>query len=195
MLSEDQERKAFELLCAHWREGRRMRRLPEALRPKSRREGYAIQAWIEASGAGATLGWKLAATSREGQAHIGVDGPLAGRLLAERVVPSGATVSLGTSVMWVVEVEFVFRLERDLVPQAEPYTVEEAMEAVEALHLGLGLPDSRLDDYAEVGAPELLADAACANHFVLGPPAPEVWRSLDLSAHPVRAIVVGRCER
>ena len=95
MLSEDQERKAFELLWAHWREGRRMRRLPEALRPKSRREGYAIQAWIEASGAGPTPGWKLAATSREGQAHIGVDGPLAGRLLAERVVPSGGLSRYG----------------------------------------------------------------------------------------------------
>lgn len=91
MLSEDQERTAFELLWAHWRQGRRMRRLPDALRPPSRREGCAIQAWVEAGGAGPTLGWKLAATSREGQAHIGADGPLAGRLLAERVVPSGAT--------------------------------------------------------------------------------------------------------
>jgi 2-keto-4-pentenoate hydratase len=35
----------------------------------------------------------------------------------------------------------------------------------------------------------LLADNACARHFVLGPAAPDVWRGLDLSAYPVHARV------
>jgi 2-keto-4-pentenoate hydratase len=32
-----------------------------------------------------------------GQRHVQVDGPLAGRLLAEKVLQEGATVSLATS--------------------------------------------------------------------------------------------------
>jgi 2-keto-4-pentenoate hydratase len=46
------------------------------------------------------------------------------------------------------------------------------------------VPDSRFDDFANAGAPQLLADDACAGFFVLGP---EVagWRDLDLPAIPV----------
>lgn len=38
-----------------------------------------------------------------------------------------------------------------------------------------------------MGEAQLIADNACAHEFVLGPVAPENWRSLDLSAHPVSA--------
>ena len=41
------------------------------------------------------FGWKIAATSKAGQAHIAVDGPLAGRLLAEHVFESGSRLPFG----------------------------------------------------------------------------------------------------
>ena len=195
MLGEQEQQQAFELLWSCWRDGRRLAALPSELRPASRREGYAIQARIEAQEEGAIAGWKLAATSRAGQAHIGVDGPLAGRLPASRILPSGATAPLGNSAMRVAEVEFVFRLGRDLAPRARVFGVEEVMDAVEALHLGIELPDSRFEDFVSAGAPQLLADAACANHFVLGPRAPDLWRSLDLAAHEVIGEVPGKCLR
>ncbi|OYX65958.1 MAG: hypothetical protein B7Y95_23925, partial [Rhizobiales bacterium 32-66-11] len=44
-----------------------------------------IQARLAAHSAAPPFGWKIAATSREGQAHIGVDGPLAGRLLVREI--------------------------------------------------------------------------------------------------------------
>jgi 2-keto-4-pentenoate hydratase len=60
-----------------------------------RAEGYAIQSFIESRNA-KPIGRKIAATSRDGQAHIGVDGPLAGRLAAERIVAGAATLPLKT---------------------------------------------------------------------------------------------------
>ena len=36
-----------------------------------------------------------------------------------------------------------------------------------------------------VGAAQLIADNACADYFVLGPPAPDGWQSIDLAAHRV----------
>ena len=55
--------------------------LPDALRPHDAAAGHAIQAALPAVAGRAVIGWKIAATSAAGQAHVQVDGPLAGRIL------------------------------------------------------------------------------------------------------------------
>jgi 2-keto-4-pentenoate hydratase len=185
---------ASDLLWEHWQAGRTLSALPERLRPATRAEGYAVQALLESRAAGPLFGWKIAATSRAGQAHIGVDGPLAGRLLPERVRPLGRTLVLGANHMRVAEAEFAFRMARDLAPRIRPYSVDEVMAAVGALHPAIEIPDSRFDDFTAVGAAQLIADNACAHDFVLGPEAPPSWHAVDLAAHPVRERV-GDVER
>jgi 2-keto-4-pentenoate hydratase len=191
MLSEGQAREASDLLFGHWRDGLRLPSLPGGLRPETRAEGYAIQACLEARSAKPLFGWKIAATSGAGQAHIAVDGPLAGRLLAERAFESGATRPLGANHMLVAEPEFAFRMGRDLPPRDTAYGTEEVLAAVEALHPAIELPDSRFDDFTLVGAAQLIADDACAHEFVLGPAAERPWRELDLARHPVVGTVEG----
>jgi 2-keto-4-pentenoate hydratase len=186
---------ASALLLGHWRAGTVLDALPEPLRPATRAEGYAIQAALEATSAKPLFGWKIAATSTAGQQHIGVDGPLAGRLLAEMVHPDGATLPFGANRMRVAEAEFAFRMARDLPPRTADYTVAEVMDAVAALHLAIEVPDSRYADFARVGAPQLIADNAAAHQFVLGPEAPALWRDLDLAGHRVLGRVAGRYER
>jgi 2-keto-4-pentenoate hydratase len=188
-------RSASTLLLDSWAAGRRIAALPAELRPATRAEGYAIQAEIVRRTARPLFGWKIAATSTAGQHHIGVDGPLAGRLLAERVRPDGATVSLATSLMRCVEVEFAFRMGRDLPPHDRPRATDAVMAAVAALHPAIELPDSRFDDFAAVGAPQLIADDACADWFLLGEAAPDGWQDLDLAEHPVVALKNGTDER
>src|SRR4051794_11862988 len=80
---------ASELLWQHWQERRRLAELPEAMRPRTRQDGYAVQALLEQRSAFPLFGWKIAATSTAGQAHIAVNGPMAGRLLRERVRDNG----------------------------------------------------------------------------------------------------------
>ncbi len=183
------------LLARHWREGTVLDALPEPLRPASRAEGYAIQAHLGALSAAPIRGWKIAATSTAGQRHIGVDGPLAGRLLAEMVHADGATLPFGANRMRVAEAEFAFRMGRSLPPRDAPYAVAEVLDAVSALHLAIEVPDSRYRDFASVGAAQLIADNACAHQFVLGPEAPALWRGLDLAAHRVIGHVAGRLTR
>jgi 2-keto-4-pentenoate hydratase len=186
---------ASALLVDHWRAGRVLPTLPPGLRPATRAEGYAIQAELEGPGRAPIAGWKIAATSRAGQVHIGVDGPMAGRLPADRVLGDGAVVEMAGNHMRVAEVEYVFRMARTLAPRAEPYAVDEVMAAVGALHTGIEIPDSRFADFATVGAPQLIADDACAHLFVLGPACPQTWRELDLAAERPNATVGGRYER
>jgi 2-keto-4-pentenoate hydratase len=189
-VTESSIREAADLLWACWTTGRRLPHLPEAIRPRTRADGYAIQAHLDARSERPLFGWKIAATSKAGQAHIAVDGPLAGRLLAERVRADGGEVPFGAhSHMRVAEAEFAFRIGRDLPPSGTPYSVTAVLDAVASLHPAIEIPDSRYDDYTLVGAPQLIADNACAHYFVLGPPAAADWRALDLAAHPVVAQV------
>ena len=164
-------------------------------RPRTREAGYAVQARLEQRSAFPLLGWKIAATSAAGQAHIAVDGPLAGRLLRERARESGEQIPFGKNHMRVAEAEFAFRMGRDLPPREAPYAVDEVLSAVATLHPAIEVPDSRFEDFTQVGAPQLIADNACGHFFVLGPPAREEWRSADLARHQVSGEIVGKLRR
>ncbi|MDJ0981681.1 MAG: fumarylacetoacetate hydrolase family protein [Kiloniellales bacterium] len=192
MLKREQIEKAADLILEHWRTGGQIAGLPEELRPGSRAEGYAIQASLEERSGQALFGWKIAATSEGGQRHIGVDGPLAGRLLADRVIAAGETPTLSGNHMTVAEPEFAFRMGRTLPARSEPYAVDDLLDAVGSLHLAIELPSSRFLDFAKVGAAQLIADNACAHQFLLGPAVEADWRDIDLSQHPVTGRVQGK---
>lgn len=133
---------AARILWACWQSHQRIAALPAHCRPVTRADGYQIQAaMLEASGRD-PFGWKIAATSAAGQAHIGVDGPLAGRLLGGQIDGSGAAIALEGTQMRVAEVEFAFRMATDLVPRARPYTVDEVLAAVDTLHPAIEIPGS-----------------------------------------------------
>jgi 2-keto-4-pentenoate hydratase len=193
-LDRERARQAASLLLRHWRNGTRLDALPEDLRPADRAEGYAIQAELMAGTAQPLFGWKIAATSLAGQRHINVDGPLAGRILAERVIPDGATVSLAGNAMRVAEAELAFRFGRDLPPRPEAYPVDEVMTAVATLHPAIEIPDSRYTDFTLAGAPQLIADNACAHLFMLGPAVETDWRGRDLAAHEISATLNSQSE-
>jgi 2-keto-4-pentenoate hydratase len=195
MLDSEMIKAASSLLVDHWDQGTRLEAIPPELRPTTRTEGYAIQAHVMDRSTAPLFGWKIAATSLAGQRHINVDGPIAGRLLAEKAVEVGGTVSLATSKMRVAEIEFAFRFGTRLPPRPAPYEIAEIMDAVASLHPAIEIPDSRYEDFCAVGAPQLIADNACANLFVIGEAAPDDWRGVDLARHQVVAFASGKAER
>jgi 2-keto-4-pentenoate hydratase len=180
---------ASALLFKTWNEKKRLAALPEALQPSSREEAYKVQALIENRTEFPLFGWKIAATSLAGQAHIGVSGPLAGRILHERVFQPGAAISLDGNLMRVAEVEFAFRMGRDIAPRDKPYALAEVLECVESLHPAIEVPDSRYSDFVNVGECQLIADNACAHQFMLGAAAQTDWRNIDLAQYQVRIVV------
>ena len=188
-LPPDTAAQAAALLWQHRQAGSKLAALPPAQRPGDADAGHAIQAQLPTVAGDAVAGWKIAATSSAGQAHIGVGGPLAGRLLAASVVGNGASLSLAGNGMRVAEPEFVFRFGTDLPPRRHAYAVDEVLAAVAALHTGIEVPDSRFADFVTAGEAQLLADDACAHQFVLGPATAADWRALDLARHAVQATV------
>ncbi|MEE8171537.1 MAG: fumarylacetoacetate hydrolase family protein, partial [Alphaproteobacteria bacterium] len=182
---------AATLIWRNWRNHSRIGALPESCRPRTVAEGYRAQAELGGLSGWPAVGWKIAATSAAGQKHIGVDGPLAGRLFEGKLHTSGAELSCGHLHMAVVEAEFVFRMADDLPARGRDYSPQEVVAATAALHLGIEVPDSRFEDFTVVGAPQLIADNACTEFFVLGEAAPESWRDLDLAGHHVSVTING----
>jgi 2-keto-4-pentenoate hydratase len=180
MLDKQDIAEASRTLHSHWRAGTKLTALDPSMRPRDRIEGYAIQAEIERTSRGRLFGWKIAATSEAGQQHINVAGPIAGRILEETVIANGGTAPMYGNEMRVVEPEFAFRMARDLPPRPSPYTVREALDAVETLHPAFEIPDSRFADFVKAGEAQLIADNACAHLFVLGAPTSADWRARDL---------------
>jgi 2-keto-4-pentenoate hydratase len=175
------------ILWQNWQKRSRIDQLPPDCRPADRAAGYSAQREIVRFSGQDVVGWKIAATSAAGQKHIGVDEPLAGPLLANRVLADPATVPLDGNIMMVAEAEFAFRFARALPKRANPYTQDEVLDAVESLHPAIEVPDSRYSDFVKVGAPQLIADTACADWFVLGAATAAQWRGSDLAAHAVAA--------
>jgi 2-keto-4-pentenoate hydratase len=180
MLDPHQITAASRTLHDHWRAGTKFGELDASIRPRNRADGYAIQAALENYSAGSLFGWKIAATSEAGQKHINVDGPMAGRILSDTVIPDGGTASMAGNEMRVGEPEFAFRMARDLPPRSSPYTVREVLDAVDTLHPAIEIPDSRFVDFVSAGTAQIIADNACAHLFVLGAPTTSNWRALDL---------------
>lgn len=162
-----------------WTTGERIAALPELLRPRSLAEGFSAQRRLSER-AGPSYGWKLAATAPAGQAHIGVDAPLPGALFERFRHSPGDVVPSDDLHMAVAEAEFAFVMGAAVGADA---TREELRAAVAAVHGAVELPESRFTDVVAAGAPSMLADAACAGRFVLGPELPGAL-DLDLASTP-----------
>jgi 2-keto-4-pentenoate hydratase len=182
-------------LWRHFQERSKLDELPADARPATRAEGYNVQAEVARLSGQPVVGWKIAATSIAGQKHINVDGPLAAPLLGNRVTQNSSTVpafSMDGNIMKVAEAEFAFRFGKPLPPRSTPYSTEEVLAAVESLHPGIEVPDSRYNVFVKVGAAQLIADLACASWYALGPATSAEWRARDLSAHPATALINGK---
>ena len=172
---------AAELIWNSWENGKKIETLPDKIMPYSRNEAYEIQKQIEIFSKNTILGWKIAATSKDGQNHIGVSGPLAGRIFKEKVTNPSSVIALGYNKMRVAEPEFAFRIGSLIKPNKRLFTSEEVMELVDSLYLAIEFPDSRFNNFSSVGELILIADNACADQFVISSPIEKDWKKIDFS--------------
>ncbi len=153
---------------------------------------YAVQDAVVAALGSRPAGYKVAATSKIAQEHLGIDGPLTGRLLADRIYRSPASLPAAEHRFFVVEPEYAFTLGRDLPPRDEGYQEAEIAAAVASLHPVFEIVSSAYGDaWREAGPAALIADNAVHTAMVLGPAVTD-WQELDFDKHPVRLSVNGK---
>ena len=101
-------------LADAWRSGGTIPLPPAGQGPGTRAEAYGIQDRMAELIGGAVAGWKVGATVRAVQLFEGHDGPLPGRIFADRCFDSPALLPASLFNGVKVECEFAFRLTGDL---------------------------------------------------------------------------------
>jgi 2-keto-4-pentenoate hydratase len=135
------ERLARDLADA-WRSGGTVPLPPTGQGPATRAEAYAIQDRMAELIGSEAAGWKVGATVRAVQLFEGHDGPLPGRIFADRCFDSPARVSASLFSGVKVECEFAFRLTRDLPKGTMPVSRAEIADAL-TFHPAFELAGSR----------------------------------------------------
>lgn len=133
------------------------------------------------------IGVKLGLTSRAKQQRMGIDSPLVAQLTEGMVLPLDTPVPLDTLIHPRVEPEIVFVMGAELAGPG--VTAVSALAAVESVHAGFEVIDSRFTDFS-FALPDVVADNASSSYFVVGalaiPPA-----ALDLELEAVALSVDG----
>ena len=158
--------------------------LPEALRPQTEAEGYALQRVLNGlltiAGLGRQAGHKIGCTTPVMQNFLGIPNPCAGVIFEKTVLYRAGRVPRAGFVRLGIECEIAVELARDLAPSGAPVDRETAGKAVGAVMAAIELVDERYENFRTLGVPTLIADDFFDSGCVLGDPVRE-WRKLDLS--------------
>jgi 2-keto-4-pentenoate hydratase len=117
---------------------------------------------------GGAVGYKIGLTSPRMQAMCGIDRPVAGVILKERVRQSGARLRLSDYGRLGLEFEIAVRMGRDLRPSGGPIDLSEVAAAVDAVCPAMEIVDDRGADYATLDVLSLVADNSWNAGVVLG---------------------------
>ena len=180
-MNEEAVNRAAALLLAARRDREPLAALPGDLRPPDAAAAYAVQDAHIALLGGAVAGWKVGATNAAAQAMLDYPEPFYGRLLASAVHDSPAEIAAGGLFARGLEVEFAFRLGRDLPAPGAPWSRESVATAIASVHPAIEIVDSRFAAGLRAGGLALIADNGAQGAFVLGAGTDD-WRGLDLAA-------------
>ena len=142
--------------------------------------GYAVQAAL--FGDGAVAAWKIGLTGSGIRAAMGAAEPAAGRLTADAIVRSPATLPVDDDGEYYVEGELVIEIARDLPDAGRPYTKEEVATAIGAVHAGIEVVTSRFAS-SDLPLGLLLADNCMAHRLVIGNRIADGWEE-RFATHP-----------
>jgi len=158
---------AADILADAWRAGALLKELPEAVRPETMAQGYAVQDALVAQIGPKTVGWKLGLGSHVQKRTLGVGRAVAGRILQPALHADGDTITLPNAAPATVEFEIAYVLGRDIVPTEPAFA---PLEAIAETRVSYELVLSRFSDRRAVGWPSFAADNAGCQAIILGDP-------------------------
>lgn len=130
--------------------------------PRSLADGYSLQDAVVAhlldTGARqGVAGYKVAANAPHLMRHFGLDEPVSARVFADEVVPSGASLSLGSFHSFAIEPEIAAVFASDLPAGAAPHSPETVAAAIGHLVPAFELLDLRGTVLPQVHLPDVVA--------------------------------------
>jgi 2-keto-4-pentenoate hydratase len=180
-------RRAAETLLAAHKANVQFKTLGSPDRPAAVADAYDIQqrfVTLLRGQHGDAVGYKVGLTSAAMQTFCGIDHPIAGVVLARRVVQSGATVRRADYGRLGLEFEIAVRLKSDVPVTGMPFTAEAIAPHIGGVCAAIEIVDDRSADYASLDVLSLVADNSWNAGIVLSE---FVTKWPDLAAVPGRA--------
>jgi 2-keto-4-pentenoate hydratase len=164
------------------RAGQPIAALPEAARPRSEADSYAIQDAVMRHLGERAGGWKVG-FSPEG-------GIFCAPIYASRVHASPASLPAGGFHLIAIECEIGFRVNQALAARAQPYGRDEVL-ALSSLHPTIEVVDSRYQDFRSLDRLQVLADNFSNGALVYGAAAAG-WQGMNLVHPPIAVTADGK---
>ena len=146
--------------------------LPEACRPETLDEAYAIQEALRpllaSRGLGPPVGWKIGCTTPVMQSYLDIAHPCAGTLYQASTYRDRATLKAADFFQLGLECEIAVRLSADLGAREGGHTRDSVAAAVGGVMTSVEIVDHRFRDFAAVETPSLVADDFFSVGCVLG---------------------------
>jgi 2-keto-4-pentenoate hydratase len=183
----DEVKQAAEVLVGARREKRRLRDLPEKLRPATLADAYAIQDAAIAM-QGSIGGWKVAPFDSDAD-------PICAAIPSGFVRHSPAQFNPSDGLIAPeIEVEIAVRFSASLPRRAEPYRESDVVAAIGSIHLALEILSSRFENRKSLPFLTPIADGHNNGAVVYGAAVTE-WRSVDLATVAMSLAFDGRTVR
>ncbi|MBK6660103.1 MAG: fumarylacetoacetate hydrolase family protein [Proteobacteria bacterium] len=171
MNDDDIRQRAAELMAAHAARQPFTPFTADAALP-SLADAYAVQRTYVASLAAQLdthiAGYKIGLTSPRMQAMCGIDSPIAGRVLASRLLGDGACLRRADYGRLGIEFEIGVRMGADLPAAAAPHDQERVAAAVAAVCVAVEVVDDRAAQYQGLDMASLVADNSWNAGVILG---------------------------
>lgn len=164
---------------------------PGAL-PATLDDAYAVQDEAIARWARPVIGWKVGRVPPPLIARFGADrltGPI---FAAEHASTNGAAVEMPVFADGFAagEAEFLLRIGATPAPGKLDYTLDEAADLIDAVHVGIEVASSPLGSINEIGPVAVISDFGNNNGMVIGPEISD-WRDSDFERWEVETAIDG----
>jgi 2-keto-4-pentenoate hydratase len=128
----------------------------------SLRDAYSVQGeYVRLQGtlsSFGTAGYKVGLTSRQMQAMCGIDSPVSGVIMSDRVLNNPAELDGSRFGRLGLEFEIAVRMGKDLPPDGRELTLSDVAVAVDGVCAAIELVDDRGCDYSTLDVLSLVAD-------------------------------------
>ncbi|HEU0134553.1 MAG TPA: 2-keto-4-pentenoate hydratase, partial [Allosphingosinicella sp.] len=145
--------------------------------PTSLNDAYRIQDEAIAAWGKAVVGWKVGRINPPLSDRYGAD-RLTGPIFASRVVADGAVPEMPVFAQGFAagEAEFLLRIGRTPPAGQSRFSLDEAADLIDAVHVGIEIASSPLGTINEIGPVAVVSDFGNNNGLVIGGEVPD-WRS------------------
>ncbi len=160
-MEESAARRAAGILLAEHKAGTPFKPLVPPNGPETISDAYDIQDQVVSvlrGRHGDTVGYKVGLTSAPMQAFCGINHPIAGAVLKDRVHRSGTAVHRREFGRLGLEFEIAIRIRSDVPAVEKPHTAATIQPYIDGVCAAIELVDDRSADYAHLDVRSLVAD-------------------------------------